>query len=253
MLDRVTVKSVGVHRFRGRAVLDGVSRRRWRRAAVACAVAAVLVAVLAAVGWSAAPPLPGWVDVGAVLWPVAGAFALAAVAALGIAPARSRTGEPSAPDEPPPWLADRARQVETTFRDAEQQHGPDHVDTIIARHHLAYARLALGRPAEGIRLYEVNLAVAKRALGPEHRQTLVAHGALANALTVTGRSRRALRLLRAIEAHSDGVRSLASSASKRRASAGAMRGGRSLHELTNAAEHLRAVAAGEPSTFRFQP
>ncbi|TQM14672.1 RraA family protein [Pseudonocardia kunmingensis] len=29
--------------------------------------------------------------------------------------------------------------------------------------------------------------------------------------------------------------------------------GRSLHELTNAAEHLRAVAAGEPSTFRFQP
>jgi 4-hydroxy-4-methyl-2-oxoglutarate aldolase len=35
--------------------------------------------------------------------------------------------------------------------------------------------------------------------------------------------------------------------------AAAMRGGRSLHELTNAAEHLRAVAAGEPSTFRFQP
>ena len=32
-----------------------------------------------------------------------------------------------------------------------------------------------------------------------------------------------------------------------------MRGGRGLHELTNAAEHLRAVAAGEPSTFRFQP
>jgi 4-hydroxy-4-methyl-2-oxoglutarate aldolase len=35
--------------------------------------------------------------------------------------------------------------------------------------------------------------------------------------------------------------------------AAAMRDGRSLHELTNAAEHLRAVAAGEPSTFRFQP
>jgi 4-hydroxy-4-methyl-2-oxoglutarate aldolase len=35
--------------------------------------------------------------------------------------------------------------------------------------------------------------------------------------------------------------------------AAAMRGGRGLHELTNAAEHLRAVAAGEPSTFRFQP
>jgi 4-hydroxy-4-methyl-2-oxoglutarate aldolase len=35
--------------------------------------------------------------------------------------------------------------------------------------------------------------------------------------------------------------------------AAAMRGGRSLHELTNAAEHMRAVAAGEPSTFRFRP
>jgi 4-hydroxy-4-methyl-2-oxoglutarate aldolase len=35
--------------------------------------------------------------------------------------------------------------------------------------------------------------------------------------------------------------------------AAAMRSGRSLHELTNAAEHVRAVAAGEPSTFRFQP
>jgi 4-hydroxy-4-methyl-2-oxoglutarate aldolase len=35
--------------------------------------------------------------------------------------------------------------------------------------------------------------------------------------------------------------------------AAAMRDGRSLQELTNAAEHLRAVAAGEPSTFRFQP
>jgi 4-hydroxy-4-methyl-2-oxoglutarate aldolase len=35
--------------------------------------------------------------------------------------------------------------------------------------------------------------------------------------------------------------------------AAAMGRGRSLHELTNAAEHLRAVAAGEPSTFRFQP
>jgi 4-hydroxy-4-methyl-2-oxoglutarate aldolase len=34
--------------------------------------------------------------------------------------------------------------------------------------------------------------------------------------------------------------------------AAAMRRGRGLHELTNAAEHLRAVAAGEPSTFRFQ-
>lgn len=35
--------------------------------------------------------------------------------------------------------------------------------------------------------------------------------------------------------------------------AAAMGRGRGLHELTNAAEHLRAVAAGEPSTFRFQP
>jgi regulator of RNase E activity RraA len=35
--------------------------------------------------------------------------------------------------------------------------------------------------------------------------------------------------------------------------AAAMRDGRSLHELTNAPEHLRAIAAGEPSTFRFQP
>jgi 4-hydroxy-4-methyl-2-oxoglutarate aldolase len=35
--------------------------------------------------------------------------------------------------------------------------------------------------------------------------------------------------------------------------AAAIRSGRSLHELTNAPEHLRAVAAGEPSTFRFQP
>ena len=33
----------------------------------------------------------------------------------------------------------------------------------------------------------------------------------------------------------------------------AMGRGRSLHELTNAAEHLNTVAAGEPSTFRFQP
>ncbi|GAA0929063.1 RraA family protein [Pseudonocardia zijingensis] len=32
-----------------------------------------------------------------------------------------------------------------------------------------------------------------------------------------------------------------------------MQQGRALHELTNAPEHLRAVAAGEPSTFRFQP
>jgi 4-hydroxy-4-methyl-2-oxoglutarate aldolase len=35
--------------------------------------------------------------------------------------------------------------------------------------------------------------------------------------------------------------------------AAGMARGRGLHELTNAAEHLRAVAAGEPSTFRFQP
>ena len=33
----------------------------------------------------------------------------------------------------------------------------------------------------------------------------------------------------------------------------AMRRGRSLHELTNAPDHLRAVAAGEPSTLRFEP
>ncbi|HLU54299.1 MAG TPA: RraA family protein [Pseudonocardia sp.] len=32
-----------------------------------------------------------------------------------------------------------------------------------------------------------------------------------------------------------------------------MRSGRSLYDLTNAREHLRAVAAGEESTFRFQP
>jgi regulator of RNase E activity RraA len=35
--------------------------------------------------------------------------------------------------------------------------------------------------------------------------------------------------------------------------AAGMRAGRSLHELTNAPEHLRAIAAGKPSTFRFQP
>jgi regulator of RNase E activity RraA len=35
--------------------------------------------------------------------------------------------------------------------------------------------------------------------------------------------------------------------------AAAMRAGRSLHELTNAPEHLRAIAAGEPSTIRFEP
>jgi regulator of RNase E activity RraA len=35
--------------------------------------------------------------------------------------------------------------------------------------------------------------------------------------------------------------------------AAAMRSGRALHDVTNAAEHLRAVAAGEQSTFRFTP
>jgi regulator of RNase E activity RraA len=35
--------------------------------------------------------------------------------------------------------------------------------------------------------------------------------------------------------------------------AAALRSGRSLYDVTNAAEHLAAVAAGEPSTFRFQP
>lgn len=73
--------------------------------------------------------------------------------------------------------------------------GPDHPDTLITRHNLAYTYQAAGRIAEAIDLYEQVLQDSLRILGPDHPNTLTTRHVLASAYEAAGRLEDMARLL----------------------------------------------------------
>jgi len=78
--------------------------------------------------------------------------------------------------------------------DLERLLGPDHPDTLNARHSLAAAYHAAGRDADAIPLVEQILAVRERLLGADHPSTLASRNNLASAYRATGRPAEAIPL-----------------------------------------------------------
>ncbi|MFJ6569093.1 tetratricopeptide repeat protein [Streptomyces sp. NPDC091292] len=72
--------------------------------------------------------------------------------------------------------------------------GPDHLDTIRARAHLASSYRNAGRTTEAIPLEEAVLADRERLLGPDHPDTLAARANLAHSYWQAGRTDEAVPL-----------------------------------------------------------
>ena len=85
--------------------------------------------------------------------------------------------------------------AERLVADREQVLGPDHPDTLGARHGLALAYRDAGRTAEAIALLERTLADRERVLGADHPDTLGARHGLALAYRDAGRTAEAIALL----------------------------------------------------------
>ncbi|AUG81144.1 hypothetical protein CFP65_6489 [Kitasatospora sp. MMS16-BH015] len=83
--------------------------------------------------------------------------------------------------------------------------GPDHPDTLAARHQLAYFTAESGRAAEAVPLFAALVADSGRALGADHADTLAARHQLAYYLGETGEPAEAVRLLRALVADRERV------------------------------------------------
>jgi tetratricopeptide (TPR) repeat protein len=78
--------------------------------------------------------------------------------------------------------------------DCERVLGPDHPQTLSAKHNLAIAYRQAARVAEAIPLHEQVLADRERVLGPDHPQTLGARDNLASAYRRAGRVAEAIPL-----------------------------------------------------------
>ena len=75
-----------------------------------------------------------------------------------------------------------------------EQQGPDHLDTLTSRNHLALAYLDAGRLAEAIPLFESTLEARRATLGEEHSDTLTSRNNLADAYLDAGRLDEAIPL-----------------------------------------------------------
>jgi hypothetical protein len=76
--------------------------------------------------------------------------------------------------------------------------GPDHADTLAARHDVAYWTQATGNPGEALRLLREVLTDEERVLGPDHRGTLATRNNVGHLTGETGHIDEALRLLREV-------------------------------------------------------
>jgi len=85
--------------------------------------------------------------------------------------------------------------AEALVIDDERVLGATHTETLVARHHLAFAYRAAGRLDDAIPMYERTLADCIRVLGDDHPETLKARNNLAVAYGAAGRSDGALPLL----------------------------------------------------------
>ncbi|WP_437040184.1 tetratricopeptide repeat protein [Streptomyces sp. enrichment culture] len=83
---------------------------------------------------------------------------------------------------------------ETTLQLSSSIHGPDHPDTLMARHNLAVSYHDAGRVQDALDLRERVLADYERILGPDHPETLSARHNLAVSYRVAGRVQDALDL-----------------------------------------------------------
>ncbi|MFE7515624.1 tetratricopeptide repeat protein [Streptomyces sp. NPDC057540] len=81
---------------------------------------------------------------------------------------------------------------EITVRYSTALHGPDHPDSLTARHNLASSYSDAGRIQEALDLRERVLADRERVLGEDHQDTLDARHNLAISFTDAGRIREAL-------------------------------------------------------------
>jgi tetratricopeptide (TPR) repeat protein len=73
--------------------------------------------------------------------------------------------------------------------------GPGHADTLAARHRLAHAFLAAGRPAEAVSWFQWALADRARAVGPNHPSTIAARLNLGRSLVAANRFGDAVSVL----------------------------------------------------------
>ena len=83
---------------------------------------------------------------------------------------------------------------QATVERSVQLHGPDHPDTLTARHNLALSYSDAGRVQEALDLREQVLADHERLLGPHHPDTLTARHNLASSYSAAGRVQEALDL-----------------------------------------------------------
>ncbi|WP_167738839.1 tetratricopeptide repeat protein, partial [Streptomyces ossamyceticus] len=83
---------------------------------------------------------------------------------------------------------------ERTARHSNDIHGPDHPDTLIARHNLAVSYSDAGRVQDALNLCERVLADRERTLGEDHPDTLDARNNLAGSYSDAGRVQDALNL-----------------------------------------------------------
>jgi tetratricopeptide (TPR) repeat protein len=80
---------------------------------------------------------------------------------------------------------------------SERVLGPNHADTLAARHRLAHAYLAAGRSAEAVSWFQWALADRARAVGPDHPGTIAARLNLGRALVAAGQLGDAVTVLSA--------------------------------------------------------
>ena len=91
-------------------------------------------------------------------------------------------------------LSEAIAQYEQTLSDCIRIFGPDHPNTLTARHNLAYAYKAAGRITEAIALHEQVLTDSTRILGQDHPGTLTLRNNLALAYKAAGRITEAIAL-----------------------------------------------------------
>ena len=91
-------------------------------------------------------------------------------------------------------LSEAIAQYEQTLSDCIRIFGPDHPNTLTARHNLAYAYKAAGRITEAIALHEQVLTDSTRILGPDHPDTLTLRHNLAYVYKAAGRITEAIAL-----------------------------------------------------------
>ncbi|MGW2017043.1 tetratricopeptide repeat protein, partial [Streptomyces sp. NPDC001927] len=84
---------------------------------------------------------------------------------------------------------------------AEHQLGPDHPDTLAARHNLASSYQQAGRTREAIDIKERVVADCERLLGPDHPDTLTARANLATSYQQAGRTREAIDIKERVVAY----------------------------------------------------